>query len=314
MIKDIIQFAIVTQDVDKTVQQMQEVLHLGPLKVWDFKPPSIFDTQIDGKNEPWSMKLAFGWIGAMQFEVIQPTGGDSLYQAFLDSRKKPGLQHLLLDRNNSYEAVKKELAKKGYPIYNEAKSNVAVQLGPLKIPPLPMWLAKSCATTFGYTNTLDSMKVVLEVSKYPPGVKPRQGIRMGVPSYWLGTDKKHFETLPENSVITAVTGFIVLVTNLEAVQPSYDAIFPTDQVSSDAKQLTYGMKYSSLRVVQPEPSTAYESILKQSGEGAQILQVTLRERDSAKLSTQGFKILEDTDGRLVFGHADLPFYMEAVQP
>jgi methylmalonyl-CoA/ethylmalonyl-CoA epimerase len=95
MITKITQFAIVTPNCDDTVLQMQEALNLGPLKIWDFKYPGIFDTTIDGKPAAWTMKLAFGWLGGMQFEVIEPTSGATLYQEFLNRTKEAGVQHLL---------------------------------------------------------------------------------------------------------------------------------------------------------------------------------------------------------------------------
>jgi hypothetical protein len=58
--RNIIQFAIVTPNTDETLKLICETLNLGPLKVWDFNYPAIFDTTINESPNPWTMKLAFG--------------------------------------------------------------------------------------------------------------------------------------------------------------------------------------------------------------------------------------------------------------
>jgi hypothetical protein len=80
LIKKIIQFAVVSPNTDETVKLLCDTLNLSPLKVWDFKHPAIFATTIDKESNSWSMKLAFGWLGNMQFEIIEPTSSQSLYQ------------------------------------------------------------------------------------------------------------------------------------------------------------------------------------------------------------------------------------------
>jgi hypothetical protein len=75
--------------------------------------------------------------------------------------------------------MKKQFAAMNIPIVNEAKSNVGVKVGPFTFPALPTFLAKSMSTVFGYADTLETLKTVVEISKYPPGIEPRKGIRMG---------------------------------------------------------------------------------------------------------------------------------------
>jgi hypothetical protein len=314
IIHKINQFAVVTGDVDTTARLIRDTLELGPLKVWDFKYPSIFDTLIDAQPEPWQMKLAFGWIGEMQFEIIEPTGGNSLYKRYMDRWRKPGIQHLLIDRAKvPYPEMKLLLRNAGIPIYNEAKTNVAVKLGNLTFPPLPMFLAKSMATTFGYTNTLDTLRVVLEISKYPPGIQPRKGIRIGVPTYWTNGKKEEFEVLPPTSLITGIDGFIVLVNNLDSVRRHYEKIFGSS-TSLINEEMFYTLESNFIKIIQPGPSTGYAKILAQNGEGVQILSAKPRERNKEKMISgflkKGFKILEYSDTTTLFLHSKLPFQLE----
>ncbi len=311
MIQKIIQFAVVTSNTDNTIRTIVESLNLGPLKVWDFKHPAIFDTKIDNQEQAWSMKLGFGWLGNMQFEIIEPTGGQSLYQEYLDQWKQAGIQHLLIDRADvSYTEMKEKLAQAGYPIVDEAKTNVAVKLGPITLPPLPMFLAKSMATVFGYTDTLHTLKTVVETSKYPPGVSPRAGIRMGVPTYWSAGNQNEFEKLPENSLIVDIEGFMILVKNINEVKPHYEKLFGNSK-SKNNDELLYQLETNFVHVIQPKEGSAYEKILHERGEGVQILVATPRQKTKQKndevFKQKGFQTVNIDESITLFTHAKMPF-------
>jgi hypothetical protein len=314
MITKIIQFAVVTPNADDSIKTICQSLNLGPLKVWDFKHPAIFDTTINDQNKPWSMKLAFGWLGEMQFEIIEPTGGQSLYQDYLDKWQHAGVQHVLIDRGSiSYPKMKELLAAAGSPVINEAKTNVAVKLGPFTLPPLPMFLAKSMATVFGYTSTLDSLKMVIETSKYPPGVEPREGIKMGVPSYWSEGDQDNFEKLPNNSLITDIIGFVVLVKNIDAVKPHYAKLFG-NSVAPKSNELYFKLETNFVHVIQSEKGSTYEIIVNDRGEGIQILVALPRQK--SKLTNdevfrqKGFTIIDIDNENTLFTRSDMPFQIQ----
>jgi hypothetical protein len=313
--KEVIQFAIVTPNADETVKLISETLNLGPLKVWDFKHPQIFDTTINNEPKPWTMKLAFGWIGNMQFEVIEPTQGQSLYKNYLDKYTNAGIQHLLLDRRKvSYPDMKQQFVEIGMPIVNEAKSNIAVKIGPFTVPPLPMFLAKSMSTVFGYADTLDTLKTVIEISKYPPGIEPRKGIRMGVPSYWSNGNKDNFEELPSNSLIIDIEGFIVLVKKIDEVKQHYQKLFgkPSNET---LYELMYQSEKGFIKVVQPaDEDSAYSNILNKKGEGVRILVATPRAKAKAKndedFKAKNFEINNLIEKETLYTHNNLPFQIQ----
>jgi hypothetical protein len=312
--KNIIQFAIVTPNTDETVKLISETLNFGPLKVWDFNYPEIFDTTINNKQKPWTMKLAFGWIGTMQFEVIAPKEGQSLYKNYLDKFKIAGIQHLLLDREKvSYLDMKKQLSEMNTPIVNEAKSNVAVKMGWFTFPALPLFLAKSMSTIFGYADTLDSLKTVIEISKYPPGIEPRKGIRMGVPSYWSAGNQENFEELPSNSLITAIEGFIVLVNTIVEVKPNYQKLFG-NPINETSTELMYKSEKVFMNIVQPKENSEYSNILKQQGEGIRILVATPRTKSKLKTDedfmAKGFKKFNISESETLYVHDKMPFQIQ----
>jgi hypothetical protein len=317
LINNIIQFAVVTPDADKTMLEIQQSLNLGPQKVWDFQYPAIFDTTVGEKDEKWTMKLGFGWIDTMQFEVIEPTSGQSLYRQYLDKWQQAGIQHLLVDRGKTgYADMKNQLSAAGYAIHNEAKSNVAVKLGPFTFPALPMFLAKSMSTVFGYTNTLDSMKLVMETSKYPPGIEPRSGIRMGVPSYWTSNaNKDNFETLPTDSLITKVNGFVILVKDFKSALPHYKTWFGVPSETT-INRATFQLDSVFITLVQPESGTGYAEIMQQKGEGLQIINADARNSNKdvreADFKQKGFSVVEKTAQRVLFYKKEMPFQIEII--
>lgn len=186
-------------------------------------------------------------------------------------------------------------------------------MGFLTLPPLPMFLAKSMSTIFGYTNTLHTLKTVIETSKYPPGIKPRQGIRMGVPDYWTDGDKNNFEQLPADSLITSIEGFIALVNNLNEVQPHYEKLFGKP-MSKTKNSICFKLETNSYTVLQPETNSGYEKIIGERGEGIQILIAKAREKNPDgvinSFTAKGFTLLSQNNAEILFFHAQLPFQIQ----
>jgi hypothetical protein len=238
-----------------------------------------------------------------------------LYREYLTKWQQAGIQHLLVDRaKTDYPDMKTQLSAAGYPIHNEAKSNVAVKLGPFTFPALPMFLAKSMSTVFGYTNTLDSMKLVMETSKYPPGIDPRKGIRMGVASYWTNNaNKDNFETLPADSLITKVNGFIILVKDFKTTVPHYKKWFgaPSETTNNSA---TFQLDTVFITLIQPEQGTGYAEIMQNKGEGLQIINADARnqnkDNNEVDFKKKGFSVVEKTFKTALFYKNEMPFQIE----
>lgn len=331
ILNNIVQFAVITADADGTVKQIQDALNLGPFKVWDFTFPALFDTTVNGKSEQWTMKLAFGWIGDMQIEVIQPTTQNSLYSKYLNIYGRPGIQHLFIDRAGmSYADKKKQLETQGGLIIgNEAKSNVAIQMGLLTLPPLPMFLAKNASTTFAYTDSFDTLKLSLEVSMYPPGIQPRQGIRMGVPSYWSDGNKQNFETLPIDSLITGVNSFKILVKSIADTLPHYqklchDRLEVKEETMRDSltgsvisfKSSKMELSASTLELIEPLVPSAYSNILDRRGEGCRIITATVRDTSAdtviENFKKKNFSLAAQTTRELLFDNDEFPFAVQVL--
>ena len=72
------QICIVTRDLDAMVRRYADELGIGPWWVNEYKAPDLFDTSYRGKAQPYSMRLALAWTGALNWEIIQPLDGQSI--------------------------------------------------------------------------------------------------------------------------------------------------------------------------------------------------------------------------------------------
>jgi hypothetical protein len=335
-LNDIHQVCVVTRDLRPTMQQLRASLGLGGFKAWGFKPPNLLNPTLRGQAEKYTMGLAVTWVGNMQLEVIQPTGGKSLYQEFLDRRDRAGLQHFIMDRGtNGYAAVANKLAGFGFPLAQEARTNVGVQAGPVDLPPLPHSLATNVATHFGYTDTADTLKTSIEIAEFPLGLSPRLSLRLAQPGAWEG-DEKNFDKLPDDSLITDIRKLYLLVNDLDAAlthwQKFQSAPIPqadvplTDMVTGAASRARLAfitLKRTQIVLVQPmEGNDVFGRLLSERGEGGQILGAMPRYTDPAELVekftargwTLGLSVNVQGEVLRYFTHPEAPFAVETATP
>jgi methylmalonyl-CoA/ethylmalonyl-CoA epimerase len=108
-IKQVLQIGIVVKDLQKAMELYWEIFGIGPWHIVTFQPPALTNTQVRGQAVPYTMKLAVTQVGNVQWELIQPLTGKSIYQEFLD-QKGGGLHHVACDVGDYDQAV--ELMKK----------------------------------------------------------------------------------------------------------------------------------------------------------------------------------------------------------
>ena len=90
---DIIQIAHVVRDIDKAMKYYWDVFGLGPWDVYTFQPGTVRDQMVRGKPADVTYLLAVTWRGGIQYELMQPVKGRSIYDEFLE-RKGEGLHHI----------------------------------------------------------------------------------------------------------------------------------------------------------------------------------------------------------------------------
>ncbi|MEX0807333.1 MAG: VOC family protein [Dongiaceae bacterium] len=116
---DTVLICLVCTDIDKTVRRCQDLLGIGPWEIYDFVPPLQHDTKLRGRDEPYTMRVAFGGVGSVGWSFLEPKAGSSIYREFLTSRGA-GMHHAaFLHAGLSYPEAIGEFEKRGFPMVQQ---------------------------------------------------------------------------------------------------------------------------------------------------------------------------------------------------
>lgn len=103
----ITQVAIVVKDLKKTMEKYHQIMGWEPWSVYEHKPPVLRDTEVRGKKVKYTMLGAEVHCDPIDFEILQPLEGPSIYKEFL-REKGEGLHHVSVV--NPAHNVRKALA------------------------------------------------------------------------------------------------------------------------------------------------------------------------------------------------------------
>lgn len=92
---DIIQVAHLVRDIRKTMKHWWEDFGVGPWNVYTFGPGTVRESRVRGKPSDHLYLLALAWSRDLQYELIQPVTGRSIYDEHLE-RKGEGIHHIKL--------------------------------------------------------------------------------------------------------------------------------------------------------------------------------------------------------------------------
>lgn len=87
------QVAVVVRDLEAAVRHWSGVLGVGPWTAYTLAPPRLRDCVHRGERVDFSLRHALAWSGDVQFELVQPLTGPSIFAEHLE-RHGEGLQHL----------------------------------------------------------------------------------------------------------------------------------------------------------------------------------------------------------------------------
>ena len=157
------QICIVTRDLAAMVRRYADQLGIGPWWVNEYAPPELFGTTYRGEAASYSMRLALAWTGALNWEIIQPLTGPSIYHDYLD-RNEEGVQHvgvMLSDLGLSWEACHETFQARGFEPIQEGR-----------------WKR----IRFCYYDTLAASGTIIEVIDRPADFERPE------PEYWYPTE------------------------------------------------------------------------------------------------------------------------------
>ena len=101
---DTLQIGIIVRNLDETMRTYIDDYGIGPWTVYDFNDETVDEMIVDGAPQRYSMRLATAMIGKLQWELIEPTSGDTIYSRFLAEHGE-GVQHIALDVDNYEHTV-----------------------------------------------------------------------------------------------------------------------------------------------------------------------------------------------------------------
>lgn len=145
---DLVQVCIVARDHRAVIEGMVR-LGIGPWAVRRMDSANMSDTTYRGSPADFTMTIATADLPNMQFEVIEPHSGPSIYADFLE-RRGEGVQHLAFNcRGLEYDARRQVFLDRGY---------AAIQSG--------RFFGEG---RFDYFATEDEVGTVIEIATLPEG-------------------------------------------------------------------------------------------------------------------------------------------------
>ncbi len=134
---DVSQVGVVVRDMDKAKAFFESSLAIGPFIEVDVK---FTDKVYRGEPEDFEMRLAFASLGPIEFELIQPTRGRTIYNDHLET-KGEGLHHLGFDVKDM-DAKVEYLKSQGFNVLQSGRTPVG---------------------GFAYMDTTEAAGVILEM-------------------------------------------------------------------------------------------------------------------------------------------------------
>jgi methylmalonyl-CoA/ethylmalonyl-CoA epimerase len=85
---------VIVRDMDKTIEYLESI-RIGPFGMMDGQKwvDISFKGELHGKPAEWKVKISTAKVGTTEIELLQPSGGQSALQEFLDDVGE-GVHHI----------------------------------------------------------------------------------------------------------------------------------------------------------------------------------------------------------------------------
>ena len=141
-----LQVCVVVRDLDRAMRTYVHEYGIGPWDIYDFNPDTVSGMHEGGQPVERSFRLALAMVGSLQWELIQPLDGESIYAKFLAEHGE-GIHHVGVatpDFDGTIAAQK----EKGNDVLFGGHYN---------------------GVSFAYLSTERDMGVITEIFSAPPG-------------------------------------------------------------------------------------------------------------------------------------------------
>jgi methylmalonyl-CoA/ethylmalonyl-CoA epimerase len=114
----IVQVGLIVRDIEKSIDQYMQVFNVETRPgVMETDGPDKTDMKYNGQRSEARAKLAFFNMGQVTIELIQPIGGPSTWQEFLDAHGE-GVHHIAFNVKGTPQVVS-FLGGKGIPVVQQ---------------------------------------------------------------------------------------------------------------------------------------------------------------------------------------------------
>lgn len=119
----ITQVAVVVNDLRTAMEKYHEVMGWGPWSVYEHKPPVLHHTEVREKPVHYTMLGAEVHCNPIDFEILQPLDGPSIYKEFL-KEKGEGLHHVsVVNPADDVHKALKDFDRKGIKVLMSGRLN-----------------------------------------------------------------------------------------------------------------------------------------------------------------------------------------------
>lgn len=118
-VKEIAQISLAVRNLEQTMTNYWNILGIGPWTILDCRYPSWHDSTYYGKPANYTMRAAFTMLGPVEFELIEPGKGETVYYDYI-SQHGEGINHLAFKPDNADEA-RQILEIEGFPSIQNGK-------------------------------------------------------------------------------------------------------------------------------------------------------------------------------------------------
>lgn len=149
---DVLQVAVVVENLDEAIKKYSEYAGFDGWKVLEFNPSIVSNMIVRNKRQDYAMRLGLLNIGKVQWELIEPLDDESIYAEFLKEHGQ-GLHHIACAVSNYDEAM----------AFFEKKGIGIAQGGTV------------FGTTYTYLDTQDSLYAPIEIYSQQPDAEKESG-------------------------------------------------------------------------------------------------------------------------------------------
>jgi catechol 2,3-dioxygenase-like lactoylglutathione lyase family enzyme len=139
----ITQVAVVVRDLRKTMEAYHKTLGWGPWSVYEHKPPTLHHTILHGKPADYSMLGAEVHCDPIDFEILQPLEGPSIYKEFLEQRGE-GLHHVsMVNPTEDVDAALNNFKKDGVDVLMSGRLGESIRFYYMDTEPVLKMIAET---------------------------------------------------------------------------------------------------------------------------------------------------------------------------